>query len=90
MSFNGLKITTLDSGDLKKGDAVTVLLDFTSPLERIIIKGTVQSVLLKSGEYPSGGNRRPARFAVLSLQAPDPPLAFKQRLGAFIREGGGR
>jgi hypothetical protein len=90
VSFSGLKITTLDGGGIKQGDTAAVLLDFTNPIERIIVKSTIQSVLLKSGESPAAGSRRPVRFAILSLQVLDPPLAFKQRLGAFIRQGGGR
>jgi hypothetical protein len=90
LSFRGMRLTTLDGGNLKKGQEAAVLLDFINPIERIILKGTVQSLVLKSGEQPSGGSRRPVRFAILSLQLPDPPLAFKQRLGTFIAQGGGR
>jgi hypothetical protein len=89
ISFNGVKITALDGGNIQRGHEAAVVLDCINPLERLILTGTIQSLMLKSGEQPSAGSRRPVRFAIVSLQLPDPPLAFKQRLGAFIRNGDG-
>jgi hypothetical protein len=82
LSFGGMRLTTMDSGEVKKGDTVTALLDFNNPIERLMLKGTVQAVMVKSGA--SKGGERPVRFAILSVRfQEDPPLAFRQRLGAF-------
>jgi hypothetical protein len=88
VSFRGIKLTTFDTGELKRGDQAAVLLDFTAPIERIVLKGTIQRIVIKTGER--GG--RPVRFAVISLRFEDPPLAFRRRMGAFIgvTETGGK
>jgi hypothetical protein len=85
LSFNGAKITTLESGELKRGSEAGLLLDFINPLERIVLTGTVQALQIKSGEQRAG---RPVRFAILSLRYnTDPPLAYRRRLGSFAGKG---
>jgi hypothetical protein len=88
LSFGGMKITTYDTGSLKKGDPVLVLLDFTDPVEKIPLKGTIQVVTVKTGLQKTAGGH-PVKFAIISIQFQgDPPLAFRQRLGAFMEKVG--
>jgi hypothetical protein len=83
VSFSGIKITSFDPGDLETGDGIAVLLDFSRPIERIVLKSLIRSVAVKTGEKGNGGQRR-LTFAVISARFTDAPLRFKQRLGAYI------
>jgi hypothetical protein len=83
VSLKGAKLTTYDHGSAKRGDEITVFLDFISPIERITLKGTIQAMTVKTGEQRTAGGH-PIRFAVISIQfSTDAPLAFRQRLGVF-------
>jgi c-di-GMP-binding flagellar brake protein YcgR len=82
ISFQGMKLTTLETGS-RKGEEIAVLLDFINPIERVMVKGYIQSVLIKSGE------KTKYRFAILSVKFPDTPLALKERVGSYmIRKDG--
>jgi hypothetical protein len=86
-SMGGIRFTTFDSGDIKKGDSAAVLLDFSDPIERITLKGIIQAVIIKSGEQKNTGasGGMPAKFAIISLKfQDDPPLSYKRRLKAFV------
>jgi hypothetical protein len=89
VSFGGMKIISFDTGDVRRGDGAGVALDFTDPIERIVLKGVIRSVIVKSGER-GGAEGRPVRFAVVSLEFSETPLAFKRRLGAFMGKAGGK
>jgi hypothetical protein len=85
VSFSGIKITSYDPGDLERGDEIAVLLDFSNPIERIVLKSFIQSVTVKTGERGGNGGQRRLKFAVISARFAEAPLSFKQRLGAYIR-----
>jgi hypothetical protein len=83
VSFGGANCTAPAATDFSRGCEVVFRLAFSQPLERISVKGCIQSVSVKTGTVKDKSHT-PPRFAILSAQFSDPPLAFKQRLGRWI------
>lgn len=83
VSFSGANITTVSfsGSEFRRGAEVFLVLKFNSPIERIILKANIQSVAVKS----SHENAR-LKFALLSMQIINPPLAYKERINAFIHK----
>jgi hypothetical protein len=87
VSFGGANCTAPAAADFSRGREIVFCLAFSQPLERILVKGRIQSVSVKTGAAKDK-SQTPPRFAVLSIQFSDPPLAFKQRLGRWIENRG--
>ncbi|MBO8457052.1 MAG: hypothetical protein IAA81_02350 [Spirochaetes bacterium] len=83
VSFSGTNTTTMQTGNLKfkTGDTVILKLCFVKPIEQIFLTGRICSVALKS---PAGTTAY--KFAVLSLEVNEPPLAWHRRLSDYIRK----
>lgn len=82
ISYSGCNITTMQTELFKFviGDEIAFKLCLSNPLENIFMQGKICSVALKSPE-----NDTHFKFAILSIELYEPPLAWKRRLADYIK-----
>lgn len=82
VSYNGCSVTTMQTEMIRftAGEEVALKLCLSNPLENIFMHGRVCSVALKT---PENGMR--FKFAILSVELSEPPLAWERRLSEYIR-----
>lgn len=82
ISYGGCNITTMQTELFKFviGEKISFKLTLSNPLENIFMQGKICSVALKSPE-----NDTHFKFAILSIELFEPPLAWKKRLSDYIK-----
>ena len=82
VSFSGANITTvfLADNEFKRGNEIHLVLKFNKPIEQIALKGTIQSVAVKSAK-----NSNRIKFAIIAMELINPALSYKERITQFIK-----
>ena len=82
ISYSGCNITTIQTElfNFLIGEQIIFKLSLSNPLENIFMQGKICSVALKSPN-----NETHFKFAILSVELYDPPLAWKKRLTDYIK-----
>lgn len=85
ISFSGANITTasFNENEFKRGGEIFLILKFHEPIEQIAVKGTIQSIAIKSAK-----NTNKLKFAIIAIQIINPPLSYKERITTFIKKRG--